>query len=125
MSGPPVYSPRVRELFAALPGSGELAAAPDVTSGEAVALERGAWVRFSARVEDGRIAEAAFQAWGCPHTLAAAALAAGRLPGLAPGAAPPLDARSLAAELDAPAEKLGRLLIVEDALRALLKCGPG
>jgi hypothetical protein len=52
--------------------------------------------------------------------LAAAALAAGRLAGDAADPAARCEASGLARELDAPAEKMGRLLVVEDAGRALL-----
>jgi NifU-like protein involved in Fe-S cluster formation len=115
-------SPRVLELFRKLPGAGTLpAGAGRVVAGEAVALDRGAWVRFEARLEAGRVAECRFRAFGCPHTLAAAALAASKLEAAAPADASPVDAGLLARELDVPAEKLGRLLVVEDAIHALLE----
>ncbi len=45
------YSVRVLELFRALPGAGALdGAAGGIATGEAMALDRGAWVRFEARV---------------------------------------------------------------------------
>jgi NifU-like protein involved in Fe-S cluster formation len=115
------YSPRVLELFRKLPGAGALpAGAGEVVAGEAIALDRGAWVRFEARLEAGRVADCRFRAFGCPHTLAAAALAASRLVGTIASDASPIDARLLARELDVPAEKLGRLLVVADAIHALL-----
>ena len=119
------YSPRVLELFSKLPGAGTLSAgAGTIVAGEAVALDRGAWVRFEARLEAGRVAECRFRAFGCPHTLAAAALAASKLAAAGPADASPVDARALARELDVPAEKLGRLLVVEDAIHALLAGQP-
>lgn len=115
------YSVRVLELFRTLPGAGSLQAASGVNAtGESVALDRGAWVRFEARVTAGQIVECRFLAWGCPHVLAAAALAADRLARGATDLDSRCDAASLARELDAPPEKLGRLLVVEDAGRALL-----
>jgi NifU-like protein involved in Fe-S cluster formation len=122
MSGEPVrYSPRVRELFATLPGGGALTpGAGVVVHGEAAALDRGAWVRFEARVADGRILDVAFRAWGCPHTLAAAALLAQALRGAAVAGAAPAAVRELAHEIGASAGKLGRLLVVLDAEAALL-----
>lgn len=116
MSHGPAYSPRVLALFSALPRAGALPAGDGLIVGESVALERGAWVRFEARVAAGRIADCRFSAWGCPHTLAAAALVA---EALAEGEEAP-DAHHLARELEAPAGKLGRLLVVEDAMQALL-----
>ena len=108
-----------------MPGAGTLpAGAGRVVAGEAVALDRGAWVRFEARLDGGRVADCRFRAFGCPHTLAAAALATSKLVGTALGDASPTDARLLARELDAPTEKLGRLLVVEDAIYALLAGQP-
>jgi nitrogen fixation NifU-like protein len=115
MSDAPAYSPRVRTLFDALPRAGALPAGGRAIAGEASAVDRGAWVRFEARLEGSRIADCRFRAWGCPHTLAAAAIAAEEL---ASGRAP--DARWLARALDAPADKMGRLLVVEDAMQSLL-----
>jgi NifU-like protein involved in Fe-S cluster formation len=84
-----------------------------------MALDRGAWVRFEARLDQGRVAECVFRAWGCPHVLAASALACAQVQGLAIDAPDAIHARSLAEALDAPAAKMGRLLVVEDAMRAL------
>jgi len=117
----PTYSPLVRSLFERLPHAGDLAPGPGaVVHGEAIALDRGAWVRYEARIEDGRVADCAFRAWGCPHTLAAAALVASRMHGHGIDAEAVFDVRRLAAELGAPPEKLGRLLVVEDALIGML-----
>jgi NifU-like protein involved in Fe-S cluster formation len=116
-----LYSPLVRELFERLPHAGDLApGSGTLVHSEAMALDRGAWVRFGARIEDGRVVDCAFRAWGCPHTLAAAALVASRMHGQRIDGEAACDARRLAAELDAPSEKLGRLLVVEDALFAML-----
>ena len=118
----PHYSPRVRELFEALPASATLPAGPGaIAVGEAMALDRGAWVRFEARVAAGRIVDCVFRAWGCPHTLAAASWTALELRNRNPGAAGEIDAPRLMRELGVPAEKMGRLLVVEDALRSLLE----
>jgi NifU-like protein involved in Fe-S cluster formation len=115
------YSARVLELFRALPYAGTLPAARGgIAAGEAVALDRGAWVRFEARVDAGRIVACRFRAWGCPHTLAASALAAGWLEAWPDGESTLCEAARLARELDAPAGKMGRLLVVEDAARDLL-----
>jgi NifU-like protein involved in Fe-S cluster formation len=115
------YSARVLALFRTLPHAGALPEkSGGVAAAEAMALDRGAWVKFEARVEAGRIVACRFRAWGCPHTLAAAALAAGWLEAPPDGVSTRCEAARLARELDAPAEKMGRLLVVEDAARALL-----
>jgi len=117
----PRYSQRVRTLFGRLDGAGEPSPGPGrLVAGEACALDRGAWVRFAARLAGDRIEDCRFRAFGCPHTLAAASYVAGSLRGAALADAAAIDAAALRRELDAPAEKMGRLLVVEDALRALL-----
>jgi hypothetical protein len=117
----PRYSPQVRDLFARLPGADPLPAGSGAwVTGEAIELDRGAWVRFDARVEGGRIVDCVFHAWGCPHTLAATAWTALELRMRAVPDCAPVDAARLARELDIPTEKMGRLLVVEDALAALL-----
>lgn len=117
---PAAYSTRVRALFADPPRAGALADRPgERRRGEAGSPEQGAWVAFEARVEAGRIADAAFSAWGCPHVIAAAALVADRLPGGPVAEAGAFDVHALAAELDLPPAKLGRLLVVQDAATAL------
>lgn len=122
MNRAPGYSARVRELFALLPGGGALTSGPGRSvSAEAVAIERGAWARFEARIAAGRIEDCVFRAWGCPHTLAAAAWSAVSLRGRDLGEVRPIEALRLAEELEVPAEKTGRLLVVEDAVRSLLE----
>lgn len=117
------YSDLVRARFQALTEAGDLPpAAGQAVSGEGMALDRLAWVRFTARIDGGRVADCRFRAFGCPHTLAAASLVAERLRGSALDALPTPDIAGLARELEAPAEKRGRLLVVEDAWRDLLAC---
>jgi NifU-like protein involved in Fe-S cluster formation len=119
------YSSRVLALFRELPGAGSLPPGEGTAHcGEAVALDRGAWVRFEARIVRGRVADLAFRAFGCPHTLAAAACVAGALRGQPAVDARAIDAAWLARELEVPPEKMGRLLVVEDALRALMEGPP-
>jgi len=114
------YADAVRHLRAHPAHAGDLGPGPgSVVEGEAATPERGAWVRFEVRLADGIVQEARFRAWGCPHVLAACELAAGRLEGHPPGGSEGLSAASLARDLSAPPEKLGRLLVVEDALTAL------
>jgi len=120
MTVAPPYTDRVLRLFSEAPGAGSVPPGP----GEFIAAEAGqladeAWVRLEVRAEGGRVLAAAFRAWGCPHVIAAAALAAGRLPGLDSTGMAALDAHILATDLGAPAAKLGRLLRVEDCVRAL------
>jgi hypothetical protein len=109
------YSARVAELYAAAPGAG----APDGpgwVSGEAREPLTRTHVRVHVRAAAGRIVEARYQVRGCPHTIAALALAVARLPGR-PVAGLDADPAALAAELGVPAAKLGRIFVIQDAIR--------
>jgi hypothetical protein len=67
------------------------------------------------------VKEARFQALGCPHTLAAAAWLTVQLAGRHLQAGVPGGPLDWAGALSIPVEKLGRLLIVEDALQRCLQ----
>ena len=114
------YSDRVRCLFADPPHAGALppGAGRTLLAG-AMALERGAWLEVAARVVEGVVADARFRAWGCPHFIAACELAVAGLPGRPLSEAGQVEAAALARELAVPTGKLGRLLVIEDALRDL------
>jgi NifU-like protein involved in Fe-S cluster formation len=113
-----VYSALVRELF-----HGSRAEPPpdlsagDWVVGEAGGIEMGTWIRFAFRVPDGRVTEARFKAYGCPHTLAAVTWLADRARGKTLEELSAESLEELATRLEVPVEKLGRLLIVQDALR--------
>jgi cysteine desulfurase len=115
-----ILSPVARQLFTQLPGAGVLEDAPGVIRGEAGGADAETWVRFHLHIEGGTVKDARFQAYGCPHTLAVMAWLTQQLPGRAvselAGGEPAEWARALAV----PVEKLGKLLVVEDALHACL-----
>ena len=117
----------VRRPFDSLAGAGRLDPGPGrVVSGAAGSRSQGTEVRFEWRVEGERILEARFQAYGCPYTLAACDWLAGQLAGRGREAPWPGGPEAWAGALGIPLERLGRLLVVEDALRATLKAwGPG
>jgi cysteine desulfurase len=104
-------SPITRQYFERLPGAGAM----DGRVGEAGSVSREAWVRFHLAFDGDVVKAARFQAYGCPHTLAVAAWLTEQLPGRRDVPGTPAD---WASALSVPTEKLGRLLIVEDALRA-------
>lgn len=114
-------SPLVRELFSRLDGAGSLAAMPGtVLHGEAGEHSREVWVRLHLRVHADTVIEARFQALGCPHTLATASWLAMQLTGRKRFEAQPGCPHTWAQTLQVPVEKLGRLLLIEDALHAAL-----
>jgi hypothetical protein len=118
-------SPLVRHWFATLPRAGVLppqvrAGAARVLRGEAGSESGGTRVVFHiAATADGRVTDVRFQAYGCPHTLATAAWLAEQLPGRTLDNLLPSPPADWLVQLQSPVEKLGRLLLVEDALRAI------
>jgi cysteine desulfurase len=129
-SPPRVYefdtlSPLTRRYFDSLSGAGTFANTAGqerttVIHGEAGSVAQGTWVRFHLRVTGGNVKAALFQAYGCPHTLAATAWITEQLPGRSRASLVPGKPSEWLAKLAVPVEKLGRLLIVEDALQAAL-----
>ncbi len=115
-------APEIRELFATLDHAGELAAsaAAGVVDGEAGREALGTRVRFSLRIADERLLEVRYRAYGCPHTLATCEWLARSLEGRRLDALGMGDPIQWAQRLGVPAAKLGRLLVIEDALRAAL-----
>jgi NifU-like protein involved in Fe-S cluster formation len=112
------YSRIVADYFARPLNAGTLPGnANSVSSGAAGDRALGTEVVFQMRVRDREIAEMSFQAFGCPHTIAACSLATERLTGQPVDALVELTAESLADTLEAPVEKMGRMLLIEDALR--------
>jgi cysteine desulfurase len=84
--------------------------------GEAGGAGQEVWVRFRLRVRAGAVTSALVKAYGCPHTLTVAAWVSERLRGRGRAALAPGTPAEWAEVLAVPAEKLGRLLVVEDAL---------
>ena len=118
-------SPLARELFSQLEGAGVV---PD-SAGTVLRAEAGgeageAWVRLHLLVRDDTVIEARFQALGCPHTVATASWLVKQLAGRRRAEAQPGPPAEWARTLAVPVEKLGRLLIIEDALHKVLQHWP-
>jgi NifU-like protein involved in Fe-S cluster formation len=75
------------------------------------------WVRFDLQLSAGRIGAVRFHVLGCPHTMAATSWVAESLVGQPVGALEEVDAQALKQAFAVPQEKLGRLLVIEDAAR--------
>jgi cysteine desulfurase len=95
-----------------------------VVSGEAGGPGQDTWVRFQLLVADDIVKDARFKAFACPHTMDTAAWLCGELRGRCRAALIPGTPSAWAAARGIPVEKLGRLLLVEDALRACLSRWP-
>jgi NifU-like protein involved in Fe-S cluster formation len=115
------YHPYVVELFKRLPFAGRMDPGSGVFSGGAGSHGEGTEVHFWLKCNEGRIAAISFQAYGCPHTIAAAAWIAQRARGLGLSDAQDRNWLEVERALAVPPEKRGRLLIVEDALRSAVK----
>jgi hypothetical protein len=122
---PDPLEPQVRRLFANLAHAGDTGVddaergALLTVYGEAGREQRGTRVRFTLRVRHGELMEVRYRAYGCPHTLAVCEWLAEELEaGRSASIGRPEDwCRTLAV----PIVKLGRLLVVEDALNEALR----
>jgi len=108
------YSDRVRELFADLAHAGDLVDAPRVR-----ADDQGLRIELSATCDDGVLETLRFRAWGCPHVLAAAESFCRDYEGRPCPDLLDFRAADLMQTLPVPTEKLGRILVLEDAVRSL------
>jgi cysteine desulfurase len=98
----------------------ERAAGASVVTGEAGGPGQDTWIRFDLLIAGDTVKEARFLAFACPHTMDVASWLCGELRGRSRSALIPGAPAEWAAARGTPVEKLGRLLIVEDALRACL-----
>jgi NifU-like protein involved in Fe-S cluster formation len=100
---------------------------PGGVSGAAGGRSTGTWVRFDLRLAQGSVTieEARFLAFGCPHVIAACDLICEQAMGLGAAQKLPESVLSLRTRLEAPPEKLGRLLVMEDAWLAAVRAALG
>lgn len=113
-----LYSQRVRRLFAEPSHAGQIGVADSPTA----YVEEGggnARILLTALLENARLRALRFQVLGCPHLIAAAELVCERFEGRPVESLVEFDAHALLADLSAPVEKTGRLLLLEDAVRML------
>jgi NifU-like protein involved in Fe-S cluster formation len=113
------YTSVVEQHFFAPRNTGALPAGPDVISAEVGDDAQGVRFRLHARIGGQRIRELRFQAYGCPHCIAAASVLTHRLEGASVDDLERWRWREAAQAVQAPAEKSGRLLVLEDAVHAL------
>ena len=115
----PAYSPLVIEHFDHPRNVGRFAVAPDVIEASAGRVEQGAVFCLSAKVSAETIQALSVQAYGCPHCIAAASWLSEQLVGKTPAELLDWSWRDAERALQVPAEKRGRLLLLEDAVRQL------
>lgn len=114
------YNALVQEHFRAPRNTPCHPAGPNVVAGEAGRESDGVRYRLTARLCGPRFDEVRFEAYGCPHAIAAASLLTEQVGGSDIAAAAQWTWQSVSCALAVPAEKRGRLLILEDALRSLI-----
>ena len=115
----PAYSALVIDHFDRPRNVGRFESAADVIEGAADRRTDGAQFVLTARISGEFLSEVRFQAFGCPHCIAAASWLSERLAGADQAALAQWQWREAAVALEVPTEKRGRLLILEDAVRAL------
>jgi NifU-like protein involved in Fe-S cluster formation len=89
-----------------------------VRRGAAGSEAQGTWVQFDVQIGSSQgetIDRVRFLAYGCPHVIAVSDWIAQQAVGREAKPALPESVQSLRERFDVPTEKLGRLLIVEDA----------
>ncbi len=110
------YGPLVRALFERPEHAGA------VTGGVSAGAEGPeARVQLFARPDGETVTHLGFRAWGCPHVIAAAEYFCANHQGSALSELEAFDVSEIIEKLSVPAEKTGRILVLEDAVRAL--CG--
>ena len=110
------YNELTRRYFEQAAACGVLSG-PGTFRGAAGSRAQGTWVQFDVQAAGQArvITAASFLAFGCPHVIAAAAWVAEQAVGRRAEPVLPESVQTLRMRFDAPVEKLGRLLIVEDA----------
>ena len=109
------YSARVRELFASAAHAGDL----ENPAVRAHVNEQGVRIALAADIDAGFIVRLRFRAWGCPHLLAAAEAFCRGFEGRPASALQAFSAADIMRTLPVPKEKMGRILVLEDAVRSL------
>ena len=109
------YSERVRELFARPEHAGDLEK-PDA---RVQINDQGVRIALAAQCDGEDIVRLRFLAWGCPHLLAAAEAVCREFEGRPVAALQAFSAAQIMQALPVPREKLGRILVLEDAVRSL------
>ena len=115
----PEYTPAVVDHFEHPRNGGHFEAGEGVIRGVAGSVAQGTMFVLSARIAEDRIEAVRFEAYGCPHCIAAGSWLSEQLVGLTRDQLNAWNWRDADQVLHFPLEKRGRLLILEDAVRAL------
>jgi NifU-like protein involved in Fe-S cluster formation len=108
------YNDLTCRYFESAANVGELKG-PDVFRGAAGNRDQGTWVQFDLQINAGTVTAARFLAFACPHIIAASAWLAESAVGRPVKSLLPVAVQELRDRFAVPMEKMGRLLIIEDA----------
>lgn len=115
------YPAEIWRLFRETPHAGRFAdGTAGVVSAEAGTPAARSLLRLSLRFDGDCVAEARFQAYGCPASIAVGAWIAGWVQGRQASELAQLTAATLGAALEIPEDRAHCALLGEDALRAVL-----
>ena len=114
-----LYSARVRELFSQLIHAGSVVSANDLLSVTAGSYEQGAQATFSVVRDQCVIQAFRYQAYGCPHFLAACEWLSRWMEGRAWSQLSAWNWRDVERIFEVPANKRARLLLLDDVVSQL------
>ena len=115
------YNEEVRERFAKPMHAGDVEGYYAVRlRAEACAAADGARIGLEAGIDGGVIEAMRFRAWGCPHLIAVADALCAEAEGRPVADYFGWTAARLAARMEVPRTKAGRLFLVEDALASIV-----
>lgn len=124
MTADPRYNAEVLRRLRETPGAGEAAPGVPVACGRAGDREQGIDVCLQFEVEAGRVRRGHFLAFGCPHVIAVASWLTEHARGQSRQQLEAWDWREAAGTLEVPPAKFGRLLTIQDAVRAAARNWP-
>ena len=104
-----------RRFLSPTRAKGLKAGAVGVVSGESEDRTLNVWIRFQVQSIDGVICAVGFNVYGCPYTVAAVDWVAEWLEGRPTDALLALEVLKRREELGVPVDRLGKLLLIEDA----------
>jgi NifU-like protein involved in Fe-S cluster formation len=118
------YNAAVADHFEHPRNAGKLVGGAEVVEGIAGSVSQGVMFALAARIANGRIEDARYEVFGCPHCVAAGSWLTERLIGAGRKDVANWSWREVAEVMAVPTDKRGRLLILEDAVRALASAWP-
>jgi NifU-like protein involved in Fe-S cluster formation len=108
------YNELTRNYFETAANAGKLMG-PGVFRGVAGHRAQGTWVQFDLQIRAGAVVAAKFLAFACPHCIAVSAWLTEQAIGQQVKPVLPESVQALRERFAVPVEKMGRLLIIEDA----------